>query len=143
MSYSIGWPTGFKSRTGNPSDPCFIGSIGGEKNKRKAQRGGKFDYGTKAAREQRRIYVEAQRQVPFRFLKASKARKVYLHLKTVPSATTSELCALMGCTKQEISGYLASAIKAGVIQRRDGRPGRHAPVDAVYSIGAVVPRGEA
>lgn len=32
MTYSIGWPIGFQSRTSDPTDPCFIGSKAGEKN---------------------------------------------------------------------------------------------------------------
>lgn len=28
MTYSIGWPIGFKSRTSDPADPCFVGKIG-------------------------------------------------------------------------------------------------------------------
>lgn len=30
MSYQIDWPIGFKSRTTNPADPCFVGKVGAQ-----------------------------------------------------------------------------------------------------------------
>lgn len=28
MTFSIGWPAGFHSRTTDPTDPCFVGKVG-------------------------------------------------------------------------------------------------------------------
>lgn len=30
MSYQIDWPIGFKSRTTNPADSCFVGKVGAQ-----------------------------------------------------------------------------------------------------------------
>lgn len=139
MSYSIAWPPGFKSRTSTPGDSCYIGDP--YKTAHAPAATAQFHFNTARSK-----VTEAQykaRQVAYHFVGDSAAKKAYDYIKVVNKASATELAGALRCTKQELRKTLLAAIQAGVIHRRPGKGGRYGYFDAVYSIGPVLPKGEA
>ena len=138
MTYQIGWPAGFQSRTSNPGDSCYIGNPC--KTAHTPAANAQFHFNTPNSKRTEAQYKA--RQVAYHFVGDSAARKAYDYIKAVNKASATELAAALRCTKQELRKTLLAAIQAGAIHRRPGKGGRHGHFDAVYSIGPVLPKGE-
>lgn len=138
MSFQIGWPIGFESRTCSPGDKCYVGSPC--KTSHAPAANAKFHFNTPNSKRTEAQYKA--RQVAYHFVGDSAAKKAYDYIKVVHKASATELAAALRCTKQELRKTLLAAIQAGAIHRRPGRGGRHGHFDAVYTIGPTLPLGE-
>jgi hypothetical protein len=137
MTYSIDWPPMFRSRICNPDDPLYIGkqraySVTSDANQ--------FHFNTPNSIRQEKLYRShnaPKDDEGFSFTRQKcRARRVWLLLKADGPAELAVLATLLHIPQSQLARQLQHTVTAGVIEVTRG-------ANPVYSVGPVVPRGEA
>lgn len=122
MSYSIDWPIGFKSRTCDPADKCFVGHIGAEKRRShdpvKASQAPWADPSKKPAMQVQRLRV------------GTNAWRVYDVLRKLGPLPRSAIACNVFLKERALDEATLALVRAGVLDR-EVKKGRQ----STYSIG--------
>lgn len=140
-AYSLpNWPPSFRSRTGNPADPCFIGNARAYASATEANQ---FHFNTPNSKRTEAQYRSHHKRKPvvegegytFRG-KNCRPRRIWLLLRDDGPADLHVLAALLKLPQSTLAKLLEPAVRAGILEASRAKP-------PVYSVGPVVPRGEA
>lgn len=120
------WPPGFRSRTAEPGDPCFIGRIGNDA--KKAHPPGVASLPGWAGEAKKNAC-----HAGMRLRVGTVAHRIYLRIKTGGPQTVIQLCDSLHLVQPQVAKAANRLVPASVLTSRrltgQGRP-------AVYSLGA-------
>lgn len=122
--YSIGWPSGFKSRTTDPSDKCFVGSKGAELRRSHAptpQSQAPWADPTKRPDMQIRLRVGTNKW------------RVYNLLQTLGPLPRSAIACNLGIKARALDEATLGLVRVGALDRKQKGKGQ-----STYSVGKTV-----
>ena len=139
MTYSINWPHGFRSRTSDPRDPCYIGkarpyAVTSEANQ--------FHFNTANSKRTEAQYRSHRKKIVtddddgYKFRsRTCRPRRIWLMLRDDGPASLHLLATMLRIPQSTLARLLEPAVSAGILEVSRAKP-------PVYSVGPVHPKGE-
>lgn len=129
------WPPMFHSRTGDRSDPCYIGKLGEVDRKSHAPTADSLKAFAATERLLTGVNIPKLETPKYRLKEGSHAHRAYMELLAAGPMNHKDLAAAINQPSQQLWGILQRPILCGLIVKKATR-GMRQPV---YSVGKVRP----